>query len=176
MEHGDKDLIIDCQEGNTEAFGVLYDRYVKAIYAFVYYRTRQKEVAEDLTSQTFFKALRTIKSVDPLRPFGSWLYKIAHNSVLDYYKTRHPTADIDEAQHVSSGAASVADELHDANEATKIKKQLENLAPVERDIVMMRIWQELSYREISEILNKTEAACKMIYSRALKKLRDMVQG
>ena len=176
MEQSDKDLIIECQEGNTEAFGLLYDRYFKAIYTFIYYRTRQKEVAEDLTSQTFFKALRTIQSVDSNRPFSSWLYKIAHNTIIDHFKTRKPTVDIEEAQHVSMDDIGAPEMIDTAQEVERLKKHLAHLAPIERDIIMMRIWQELSYREISEILDKTEASLKMMYSRAMKKLKSMIQG
>ena len=69
----DRELILECQKGNTQAFGALYDKYIKKIYDFIYYKTHHKETAEDLTSQTFFKVLNAIQSEDPTRSCVSCL-------------------------------------------------------------------------------------------------------
>ncbi len=171
--YNEKELIERCQGGDTEAFGLLYDHHVRTIYNFIYYKTHHKETAEDITSQTFFKALTHIDSVDTTRSFLSWLYKIAHNSVLDHYRTKRHTEDIDDVYDLSTEEDTVG-MIDDREEAAKVKKYLEKLTPLERDIIIMRVWQELSYKEIAEIVGKTEASCKMMYSRSLKKLRDVL--
>ncbi len=169
----EKDLIARCQNGETAFFGALYDRYVRIIYSFIYYKTFQKEVAEDLTSETFFKALSYIHTVDPHRSFQSWLYKIAQNCVIDHFRRERKTEHVDDVWDI-------ADDTNleiDANVSLQIgalRQELSQLSRVQRDIIIMRVWQELPYREIAEIVGKSEASCKMNYSRAVKHLKKVV--
>ncbi|MEK9181005.1 MAG: sigma factor [Patescibacteria group bacterium] len=80
MENSESELIIACQKGELENFGQLYDQYIDKIYRFIYYRTRHKETAEDLTAQTFQKALEGVCGYNAGRGrFSSWLYQIARN-------------------------------------------------------------------------------------------------
>jgi RNA polymerase sigma-70 factor (ECF subfamily) len=143
------------------------------IYGFIYYKTFHKETAEDLTSETFFKALTHIQTVDPSRSFQSWLYKIAQNSVIDHFRRERYMENIDDIWDVADGA-NVETDASVALEIRALRKELHNLSRRERDIVIMRVWQELSYREIAEILGKSEASCKMSYSRVVSKLKQTV--
>lgn len=170
-EYNEKELIQRSQQGDRQAFGLLYDRYVRVIYNFIFYKTFHKESAEDLTSQTFFKALRTIDRVDPSRPFQSWLFKIAHNSVIDHYRSHKEHRDVDDFWDLSDEDVDVVGDIDKADQIKRIKEHLKELNTTEREIVMLRVWQELSYKEIAEIVGKTESNCKVIYSRALEKLR-----
>jgi RNA polymerase sigma-70 factor (ECF subfamily) len=173
MLQNEKELIIKSQGGDKQAFATLYDYYIRTIYNFIYYKTHHQETAEDLTSETFFKALRNITSVDVNRSFVSWLYKIAHNTVIDFYRKKRPTQDIDDVWDLSDDTDIVRD-VENASEFEKIKVHLKKLSSLEREIIVMRVWQDLSYKEIAEITGKSEANSKMIYSRSLKKLRDMI--
>ncbi len=173
MLQNEKELIIKSQGGDKQAFAALYDYYIRTIYNFIYYKTHHKETAEDLTSETFFKALRTISSVDSNRSFLSWLYKIAHNSVIDFYRRKKQTQDIDDVWDLTDDTDIVRD-VENTREFEKVKVHLKKLSSLEREIIILRVWQDLSYREIAEIVGKTEANSKMIYSRSIKKLRDMV--
>ncbi len=170
--YNETELILQCQKGDREAFGKLYDHHVKTIYNFIYYKTRHRETAEDLTSQTFLKTLKNIDSVDPHRSFSSWLYKIAQNTVFDHFRTKHSSADIDDIYDLSDDT-DIVGSLDNAAEVKKVKKYLEKLSPLERNIVMMRVWEELPYKEIADRVGKSEASCKMMYSRSLQKLRDI---
>jgi RNA polymerase sigma-70 factor (ECF subfamily) len=170
MQENDKNLIELCQKGDSEAFGALYDRYIRTIYNFIYYKTFHKETAEDLASETFFKALKSIQSVDPGKPFLSWLYKIAQNTVVDSYRAKRPTEDIDDFWDLSSGGDIEAD-TETALQVDVLREKFRELSSSERDIIIMRVWQDLSYKEIADIVGKSEASCKMTYSRALTKLR-----
>jgi RNA polymerase sigma-70 factor (ECF subfamily) len=174
MQYNERELILQCQSGDTAAFGPIYDRHVRTIYNFIYYKVFDKETAEDLTSQTFFKALKSVSSVDPDRPILSWLYKIAHNSVLDHYRAQRHTEDIDDFWDLHDEDVDVVGSLDTEVDVKRVKKYLKNLSTIERDIIFMRVWQELPYQAIAEIVGKSEANCKMIYSRSLKKLKSMV--
>jgi RNA polymerase sigma-70 factor (ECF subfamily) len=173
MEYNEKAVIERCHSGDTQAFGLLYDRHVKTIYNFIYYKTFHKETAEDLTSETFFKALKNIQSVDSNRSFISWLYKVAQNTVLDHFRTRRKSEDIDDFWDIKD-ETDIAAEAHIAGNIEELKKHLKTLPTHERDLILMRVWQDMSYKEIAEVLGKSEASCKMMYSRTIAKLRDMM--
>ena len=174
MSYNEREHIIACQDGNTKAFGPIYDHHVRTIYNFIYYKVFDKETAEDLTSQTFFKALRNVSSIDPDRPLISWLYKIAHNSVLDHYRSNRPKEDIDDHWDIADENVDVIGNLDTHVDMKRIEKYLQQLTSLEREIIFMRVWEELPYQAIAEIVGKSEANCKMIYSRTLKKLKLMI--
>lgn len=167
----EKQAIQSCQNGNLKEFGVLYDMYVKRIHDFVYFKTYHKETAEDLVSKTFMKALEKIKNYDEkIGTFSSWLYSIARNTVIDHYRTNKNTTDIEDVWDLSAEQDIEAD--MDAKEnLVKVKTHLAKLSPEQRDIVIMRVWQEMSYAEIAEVLGKSEDSCKMMFSRTIAKLK-----
>ncbi len=169
----EKDLVTQSRNGDREAFGRLYDRYIKRIYNFVYYKTLQKELAEDITSQTFFKALNSIHTVDPDQSFVSWLYRIAQNTVIDHFRSAKPSANIEDIWDISDDTDIVGD-LHRAEDAKGLQQHLKKLSKLERDIIIMRIWQEMPYKEIAEVIGKTETNCKVTYSRSIQKLRTFL--
>ena len=174
MLYNERDAIRACQSGDTKAFGLIYDRHVRTIYNFIYYKVFDKEHAEDLTSQTFFKALKNVSSIDPERPVISWLYKIAQNCVLDHYRSARHTEDIDDFWDIHDENEDVVGALDTEVDMKRVKKYLKELSSLERDIILMRVWQEMPYQAIAEVVGKSEANCKMIYSRSMKKLKAMI--
>jgi RNA polymerase sigma-70 factor (ECF subfamily) len=168
-------LIIASQAGDRQAFGELYDRHIRHIYGFIFLKTRHKETAEDLTSETFLKALAHIGSVDPARPIAPWLYTIAKNVVRDHYRAKAsiPQANIEDIWDLA-GPEDTAGEAEQTLRARHLADYLHKLGSRERDILMMRVWQELSYEEIAVIIGASPAAAKVSYSRTLKKLRNML--
>jgi RNA polymerase sigma factor (sigma-70 family) len=170
MQTQDKKFIIQCKKREAQALSRFYDLFIKKIYKFVYYKTHHKETAEDLTSLVFTKAFENIEHIDITKSLQAWLYTIARNTVIDHYRTRKSHFDIDDAWGLSSSER--LDELVDNNvQLEKVKKYLRNLTSEQRDIVIMRVWQGMSYKEIAQILDKSEASCKMSFSRTMKKLR-----
>lgn len=159
-----------CQKGDMSAFTQLYDLYIGPIYRFIYYKTRHKETAEDLTSITFMKALESIRKFNSDKAsFKTWLYQIARNSVIDHYRTSHPSQNIEDAWDLHSDD----DPEKKADLALRIeavKKVLAELSAEQREVVMLRVWGDLSYKEIADITGKTEAACKMNFKRTVEKL------
>ncbi len=165
------DLIKKCQNGDFEAFGDIYDLYVNKIYDFIYFRTSHKETAEDLTSLVFIKALEKIKDFNlELGYFSAWIYRIARNSVIDFYRTKKTTSNIDDYQNIKS-PTDIEYEIDIKCSIEKVKKYIENLNKEQKDILIMRIWDGLSYEEISKIIGKSEANCKVIVSRSLSLIR-----
>ncbi len=163
-----------CQAGQLDKFGLLYDKYIKKIYDFVFYRTGHKETAEDIVSHVFLKAIGKIGGFQMGEgTFQAWLYRIARNAVIDHYRTAKQHDNLDD--HAGLAGSGDADGEIDAREKLKeIRNYLAKLSPEQRDIITMRVWQEMSYAEIAEIMGKSEASCKMMYSRTITKLREEV--
>lgn len=168
----DKSIVLKVQAGQTENFVHLYDAYLDKIYRFLYFRTSHQETAEDLTSQTFLKALDKIKSFDAEKgTFQAWLYRIAHNLLIDHYRSPRKEVDLDHALNISSDSSPEQDtENVLATEATR--KLLDTLPADTQTLVILRIWDELSYAEIAKIMDKSEASLKMQFSRAINVLRS----
>lgn len=168
----DAELLIQCQHGSEYAFNELYERYIKKIYDFIYYKTSHQETAEDITSKTFIKAWKNINNFSLEKgTFSAWLYQIARNNVIDYYRTQKQSIDIDAVWDLSTDEDMIKD--YDNNKKlNEVKHYLDKLKPEQKEIVIMRVWQQLSYKEISEILDKSEGSCKMMFLRTIKRLQE----
>lgn len=163
--------IIDCKKGDLAKFAHLYDAYIKKIYNYIYYRVQHKETAEDLTSHCFMKALENISKFDEKKgTFSSWLYKIAKNLIADHFRTFKKIADIEDIWDLS-GNEDIEIDADTRMKVEKVKNYLQKLKPAHREIVIMRLWDDLSYKEIAAITGKNEGNCKMIFSRAVAEIR-----
>lgn len=172
MNRSEADLIASCQTGDLRSFDPLYEAYAKRIYAYVYRRTLHKQTAEDLTSTTFLKALEHIGSYSPAKgAFGAWLYRIARNAIVDHYRSHRPHEDIETVWDLSS-TENVATDIADRSSYEEVRDALHSLKPAQREIVLLRVWEGLSYAEISSLLGKSESNCKVIFHRAIKDLRS----
>ncbi len=170
MEKTLDQLVSGCQNGELENFGAIYDLFVKKIYDFIFYRTLHKETAEDLTSLTFTKALERIGSYSADKgSFGGWLYQIARNTLIDNYKQNRPLDPAEAMENIAGGGSLEAQTDAKLN-LEKVQKFLDTLDEEKREIVTMRVWDGLSYKEISQILGKSESSCKMVFSRVMEKL------
>jgi RNA polymerase sigma-70 factor (ECF subfamily) len=164
-------VISRCQAGQLEEFGLLYDAYIRRIYDFIYYKTHHKETAEDLVSRTFMKALEKIQTFSLEKgTFQGWLYQIARNTVIDHYRTQKKDVNIEDVWDLKDNQ-DIARDLEAKMKVEEIKDYLAKLKPEQRDIIIMRVWQGLTYQEIAGITGKTEGSCKMVYSRAIQALR-----
>lgn len=167
-------FIAELQKGNKEAFTPLYHEFIRPIYNFVYYKTHHKETAEDITSTVFTKAFTNIASFKSDKgPFSAWLYQIARNQIIDHYRAVKPTLDIEDAWGVGD-ESDIERDLDTKEQLAKVKTYLQGLSAEQRDIVIMRVWQEMSYAEIAAALGKSEASCKMMFSRTISKLREEI--
>jgi len=168
------DIVRRCQQGDLEEFESLYQEFAGKIYKFVYRRVGHKETAEDLTSQIFIKALNNLKKFTAEKgSFSAWIYRISRNTVIDYYRTRKSIMDVSEFWGISA-KDNISQEFANKEALAKIGESLKKLKPEQQEIIIMRVWDDLSYKEIAQITGKSEANCKVIFSRAMRKLRETI--
>ncbi|MFZ6036149.1 MAG: RNA polymerase sigma factor [Patescibacteria group bacterium] len=163
------EAIAACQAGDMERFGELYDDYVDRMYAFVYARTLHRETAEDLTSAVFIKALGHIGRYRG-GSFRAWLYRIARHTIIDHYRTAKAVIPLDVILQTSREPRT-ENSSEQLALLSEVRQYLSGLSPRHRDVVLLRIWDGLSYREIAQIAGMTEGQCKMQISRVLRQTR-----
>lgn len=178
MLDGEKKLIERAIGGGTSAFGSLYDYYQPRIYRFVLIKVSRREDAEDLTHQVFLNAWQNIGSYKYLGfPFSSWLYKIARNQVIDFYRTRHAETSLEKVDPERFIVPATAQ--FDATEKMEIEKvwmAMQNLKPEHKDVVVMRFIEDLPIKEVAIALEKSEGAVKLLQHRAIKELKKILSG
>ena len=167
-------LVSNCQKGNSEEFGGLYEMYFGKIYRFVYYKTMCKQVAEDLVSTTFLKAFENIGQFDSNKgSFSAWIYRIARNNVIDYYRAKKHDIDISDIWDLKAGE-NIEVDVENQEKIDELKESIRELKPEQREILMLRIWDNLPYSEIADITGKTEENCRVIFSRTIRGLRKNI--
>lgn len=181
MQHDELQLIVQCKNGDTDAFALLYDSYVRKIYDFIYYRTFHQQVAEDLTSACFFKALGSMRQFDETKAsFQTWLYTIARNTVIDYMRSPKNQNGLDDIYDPLLQSLLVAEDnpenITDIQFAKEHAAEIMSRIPEEwRDLLVMRLWDELSYAEIAVITGKSENSLKTKYSRIIRDLKELYE-
>jgi RNA polymerase sigma-70 factor (ECF subfamily) len=163
------------KQGDLEAFGTLYERYVGRIYNYIYYRTGNSHDAEDLTARVFYRAMRSISQYqDRGLPISAWLYRIAHNLVANWHRDRSRRAEIP----LDEGSSFVAFQEHPEiallhNEEREHLVQVIRKLPADRQqLLILKFAEHMSNAEIGQIMGRTEGAVKSLYHRTLLALRD----
>ena len=157
---------------DPEAFGYLYDLHFDRIYAYIYRKTGDRQVAEDLTSDTFMKALAHLKGYQFTgQPLVAWLYRIASNVVTDYYRAHRVTASLDEGLQVPSTSTGPEDAALALDDQQAVARAIQTLSPDQQDVVLLRFSGGMRLREIALTIGKTEGAVKALMFRALGSLR-----
>lgn len=173
------ELVRRTQDGDADAFGLLYDRYVDTVYRFIYYRLGDRTQAEDLTSETFLRALRRISTVhEQGRDIGAWLVTIARNLVLDHVKSAQyrlcvPTEEIVEAHLEQAGDTTEAAALAGLDQRALLEA-VKLLSPEQQESIVLRFFQGLSLAETAEIMGRNAGAVKALQHRAMQRLHILL--
>ena len=171
----ESDVVMRAIQGDRSAFGLLYDQYQIPIFRYLSVKVNGREIARDLTQVVFVRALENIVGYrNKGSPFSSWLYEIARNLVIDYYRTRREHKSIDDPEESDSLLPFFVQEP-EANIDFEANLQLidlamETLSDPHRQILVMRFFEERPIREVAEMLEKTESAVKVLQHRATKEL------
>lgn len=163
-------------KGDQSAFGALYEQYLSAIYRYIFYRVNNEHDAEDLTERTFLKAWQYLskkKNVE-IQNFRAWIYRIAHNTVIEHYRTRKESTSIEDAysiQDPNPTPEAFTDLQLDKDDLARAITQLE---PNMQQVIILRFINEMSHAETAEILEIKPNNARILQHRALKKLREIL--
>ncbi len=157
---------------DPSAFGELYELHFQRMYRFVYSRVQDRTVAEDVTSEVFMKALRSIgRYQDTGRPFSAWLYQIAVNAVADRYRGQRPTDDIDEQYDLSDGT-SLEETAARRDEVRRVWRLVEELPDQQRMALVLKFQEDMKIEDIAVAMGKSPGAVKLLVHRGVTRLRQ----
>lgn len=172
-------LVDLAKDGDAEAYGQLYDHYVTGVFRFIYYRVSSQQLAEDLTSETFVRALRAIQRFNwQGKDFGAWLTTIARNLVADHFKSSRARLEI-VTETIPEGRVTVTspeDEVLALISNQMLFEAVNSLPKEQRDCVLMRFIQGLSIAQTAAALGRSEGAIKQLQLRAVRGLAKTVSG
>jgi RNA polymerase sigma-70 factor (ECF subfamily) len=176
-ENPEKRFLQLAAQGDKQAFGMLYKRYLDEIYRFVFYKVGSKPTAEDITEEAFVRAWenlpRTYKRDQKLENFRAWIYRIANNLVIDFYRKKKPVENIESP---NLGSAPLPETIAIEREETEhLAKSLRKLKPDFQQIIILRVVNELPYNEIASIMSISENHSRVLLYRALKKLKGIIK-
>jgi RNA polymerase sigma-70 factor, ECF subfamily len=180
-----KELVLRARGGDAEAFGVLYDHYVELVYRYVFYRVGSHPLAEDLTSDTFLRALRRIGDFRwQGKDFGAWLVTIARNLVADHFKSSRfrleiCTAELLEPDRTRSGPRNPAADgperaVLDSMTNLALLAAIRRLGSEQQECVTLRFLHGLSVAETALVMGKKPGAIKALQYRAVRSLARML--
>jgi RNA polymerase sigma-70 factor (ECF subfamily) len=173
-----EDLVRRAQQGHSEAFAGLYEAYYDKIYRYVMFKTGDTLEAEDLTEEVFLRMLESIGSFKwQGYPFTSWLFRIAHNLVIDYYRKsgRQKKTSLDDAMRVVGSDGVDVDRKLDIELSIKeVKDAMGGLTQLQQEVLSLRFAGGLSVAETAEAMCKKENAVKALQHAAIKKLRTLL--
>jgi RNA polymerase sigma-70 factor (ECF subfamily) len=170
----ERELIEGIIRNDEKSCEKLLNLYKGRIFSYILRLIKNYDDAEELTFETFIKFFKSVNSYDPSRSLSSWLFTIAHNLVIDFLrKNKIEYEYIDEMQ---STQIDFFDKIEKEKKLKAIERALEELAPLDKEIVILFHKEELSYQEISDILKIPVTTIKTRLHRARRKLREIVTG
>jgi RNA polymerase sigma-70 factor (ECF subfamily) len=174
---GTWELVRSAQEGDRGAFALLYDKYVDVVFRYVLFRVGDRELAEDVTSETFLRALRRISSVTYQgRDVGAWFVTIARNLVLDHVKSSRFRLEVTTAEVDDSGRVEAGPEQQVLAGATRsaLLECIRQLGDDQRECIVLRFLQGLSVAETAVVMARNEGAVKALQHRAVRRLAQLL--
>ncbi len=173
----EQDLVYRAQRGDKEAFARLYESYFDKIYRYVVLKMGNKTEAEDVTQQVFLNALQSLSSFKWKGvPFSAWLFRIAHNLVVDYWRRekKWATTSLDDSMAIVDSRASDCNPQLEAEHRMNMAQVIsasKQLTMAQREVINLRFAGELSVAEVAKVMGKSEGAVKALQHSALVALR-----
>lgn len=164
------------QDGETEAFGLIYDHFSEKIYRFIYFRVGHKEIAEDVLSDTFVKAWQKINQINSPEALSGWLYQIARNNIIDYYRLKKETVALEEVSNTLEDLINTVDTVSASLQQKKILDKLNELTDEQQQVIRYRFFEDLSNEEIAYVMGKSEGAIRVIQHRAIMRLKELLNN
>ena len=183
----DADIMLRVKAGDQSAFEYLVQKYRRPMLSFMYRMARNAAVAEDLAQEVFLRVYRSRETYEPSAKFSTWLYRIATNLAVNHARdTRHERPEVqvslDEPDEESGATLELPDRALNAEQQIvrrerlrAIRKKIEALPEQQRLAVIMHKYQQMDYKQIADVLKKSESATKSLLFRAYETLREQLK-
>ena len=169
----DLDLVAETKNGSLSAYQTLYMRYLDPIYRYFFFQTYDKFLAEDLAQEVFIKMWRSIQSFNEEKgSFTSWMYRIAHNLLIDHYRGKKALS-LKEGLEASY-SEDWLEKLDRDEKLCSVKKALLELPADYQEVVILRFFEDMNVEEVAEVVGKSEENVRVIQHRAIRKLREIL--
>ncbi len=165
------EIVRNAVKGDVDAFGTLYEKYLDPIFRYIYFRVNDSQDAEDLTGMVFIKAWEALPRYRLNGfPFSSWLYRIAHNMVIDFHRKRKSFS-IEKVDELTFDQRSnLLTDIAEKEQLGNLINAVSQLPDEQQQVIILRFVEGLSHKEIAKIIGKNDGACRMIQHRALETL------
>jgi len=173
----DEEQLIEQAKTDPEAFGRLYELYVEKIYNYIYYRLGNQHDAEDLTAKVFYRALNHIAHYNHKgAPFAAWLYRIAHNLVVNWHRdhSRRQMVGLENLDLRGDKQESPDHAAEQTNERELLLTAIQHLPRERQELLMLKFVERMSNAEIGRVLGRSEGAVKSLYHRTLVSLKELL--
>lgn len=168
-------LVRRVQRGDREAFAQIYDKYVDRIYRYAYYRVGQVSDAEDITAQVFLKAWQAIGQYRTRgRPFAAWLYRIAHNTIIDRFRTHRSAAPLEQILALADHGDTVEELAEQHLTADGLRQAISQLTGDQQEVLILRFLEGYSAVEAAHIMERSPGAVRTLQHRSLVRLRHVL--
>src|SRR4030095_5049817 len=173
---GETPLVRRATSGDSEAFAQLYDAYIARVYRYIYFRVTDDAAAEDLTSQVFLKAWESLDRYEMgSSPFVAWLYTIARNLVIDYYRTKKESVPLEDVHTLTHNETPV-EEVESRFDLQAMRDALQFLTDEQQQVLILKFIAGLPNENIARIMNKREGAVRALQMRALQTMAKYMEN
>jgi RNA polymerase sigma-70 factor, ECF subfamily len=170
------ELVTRAIQGDKEAFGTLYEQYLDAIFRYIYYRVHNNADAEDLTETVFLKVWEALPAYQISEvPFKAWLYRIAHNVVIDQYRAFKVQVPLESQIALHDDGLGPEEMAAIQENSERLFTALAQLEPAYQQVLLLRFVNGLSHTETSSVMTRSEGAIRVLQHRALNALRDCLR-
>lgn len=173
LDTAEAQLIENAQKGDRQAFGELVTMHHQGVFNITYRMCGDVHLAEDVAQDAFIRAWQNLPRYQPRAAFKSWLYRIAHNAMLDVFRKQRETVDVDEVQIPAEGE-SMDERLERKDRAAQVQRAVLSLPPASRAVLVLREYESLSYQEIAETLDIPIGTVMSRLNFARGKMRDLL--
>jgi RNA polymerase sigma-70 factor (ECF subfamily) len=171
----DADLATAFRGGDDQAYAILYGRYKRPLFLFAVRMLGDREAAGDIVQDSFLRAYERREQLNDPESFRSWLFAIARNRCLSHLRRRRGRASIEEVPEEVVATGPGADARETEQDVSMVRRALGELKVDYREVLILREYQDLSYREIARIIEATESAVKSRLFKARKALHDLLK-
>ncbi|RKR84788.1 RNA polymerase sigma-70 factor (ECF subfamily) [Mucilaginibacter gracilis] len=171
----DNAIMLKVRAGDLDRMGLLFERYNRQLYGFLFHMTYKREASEDMVQMVFYKMLKYRHTFTGDGEFVAWMYSIARNTIIDEAKKnkKHLHDSAEDMAEVLPSDMSTDGQLERKQEKQELHKAMSKLSTDQREILTMSRFQELKHQEIAQILNITEGAVKVRVHRAMCELKNI---